>query len=101
MQRFWFKLAGAALATATGAMTLDSGGKALTEWLSISEWSRCGELARPGFVFEIRNADGLSLFAPCSPAVPQAPWDWKSAPVEFRVVPETPAERSPPIPKPE
>lgn len=72
----------------------------MSEWLAIMEWQRCQELARPGIVFEIRNADGLSLFSPCTPEVPEAPWDWKTPPLEFRPVPETPPERSTPIPAP-
>jgi len=92
------RFAGVAIAVAIGAATNQSGGTVLTEWYPIAEWDRCGELARPGFVFEIRNADGLSLFTGCSAAIPPAPWDWKTPPLEFRVVPETPPERSTPIP---
>jgi len=88
-----------AIVSTMAAATNVSGGNALTEWFPISDWRRCAELARPGLIFEIRNSDGLSLFAACSPSVPKAPWDWKSPPLEFRAVAETPAERSAPIPE--
>jgi hypothetical protein len=71
------------------------------EWIPIDEWARCIELSRPGIIFEIRNADGLSLFTPCIVPPPDAPFDWKLPPLEFRAVPETPAERSDPIPAPQ
>lgn len=71
------------------------------EWLAIIDWQRCEELARPGIVFEIRNADGLSLFTPCTAELPDVPWDWKTPPLEFRAVAEMPAERSSPIPAPQ
>ena len=76
------------------------GENAMSEWMPIDEWRRCVELARPGIAFEIRNAEGMSLFTPCTDAVPKAPWDWTSPPLEFRAISEAPAERSEPLPAP-
>jgi hypothetical protein len=73
---------------------------AMSEWMAISEWERCVEMARPGIVFEIRNRDGLSMFAPCATALPDAPFDWKLPPLEFRAVAEAPPVRSNPLPPP-
>ncbi len=70
------------------------------EWISIEEWERCRDLERPGIVFEIRNADGLSLFTPCTGAVPQVPFDWHLPPLEFRPIEELPPEHSTPLPPP-
>jgi hypothetical protein len=87
-------------AAAGAAPPAEKGVQSVSEWLPIADWGRCAELARQGVVFEIRNRDGLSLFAECAEAVPAAPWDWTSPPVEFRAVIEPPAERSTPIPAP-
>lgn len=70
-------------------------------WISMEDWARCVELSRAGIVFEIRNAEGLSLFTPCVMPPPDAPFDWKLPPLEFRPVPEAPPERSDPIPLPQ
>jgi hypothetical protein len=70
------------------------------DWISIADWARCIELSRPGIVFEIRNAEGLSLFTPCVMPPPEAPFDWKLPPLEFRAVPESAPEHSDPIPLP-
>jgi hypothetical protein len=69
-------------------------------WISMEDWARCVELSRPGIVFEIRNAEGLSLFTPCVMPLPAMPFDWKSPPLRFRAVAEPPPERSAPIPLP-
>lgn len=92
----------AALALFGGAVLAgpSHGENAMSEWMPIGEWRRCAELARPGITFEIRNAEGMSLFTPCTDAVPKAPWDWKSPPSEFRAIAEAPAERSEPLPAP-
>ena len=37
----------------------------MSEWIAIEQWQRCLEMTRPGIVFEMRNAEGLSLFTPC------------------------------------
>jgi hypothetical protein len=70
------------------------------EWMAIAEWQRCLEMARPGIVFEMRNAAGQSLFTPCVPVVPSTPFDWTSPPLKFRAVREAPPEHSAPIPPP-
>ena len=69
------------------------------EWMAISQWHECARLARPGIVFELQNKDGLSLFTPCTPTVPAAPFDWKSPPVRFRAVVQAPPRHSDPIPE--
>jgi hypothetical protein len=69
-------------------------------WIPMDEWARCVELSRPGIVFEIRNGEVLSLFTECVQPPPDAPFDWKLPPLEFRPVLESPAEHSDPIPKP-
>ena len=58
----------------------------MSEWISIDEWSRCPEMERPGIVFQIRNADGQLLTTRCVVPLPEFPFDWKSAPLEFRAV---------------
>jgi hypothetical protein len=70
------------------------------EWIAIAQWDKCRELARPGIIFEIGNAEGKSLFTPCVMPLPPIPFDWKSGPVRFRAIPEAPAQRSPPLPEP-
>ena len=70
------------------------------EWMAIDDWERCLEMARPGIVFEIRNAEGLSLFTPCVIPLPDMPFDWATGPVEFRAVVEAAPEHSTPIPPP-
>ena len=70
------------------------------EWIAIAQWEKCRELAQPGIIFEIGNAEGKSLFTPCVVPLPAMPFDWKSAPVRFRAVAEPAPERSSPIPSP-
>lgn len=72
----------------------------MSEWLEIEQWRRCAEMARPGILFEIGNAEGQSLFTPCVQPLPAAPFDWRSPPTRFRVVAEPKPERSSPLPKP-
>ena len=72
----------------------------MSEWLAIAEWQRCVEMARPGIIFEIRNAEGNSLFTPCVTPLPAAPFDWKSPPLEWRAVPEPVPQHSSPLPPP-
>ena len=75
-------------------------GRDMGEWIAIAQWEKCSELARPGIIFEIGNAEGKSLFTPCVTPLPPVPFDWKSAPVRFRAVAEPAPERSAPIPPP-
>ena len=70
------------------------------EWIAIALWQHCAELAKPGIVFEVRNADGQSLLTPCVQPLPKAPFDWTSPAKEFRAVPEAPPEHSAPLPAP-
>jgi hypothetical protein len=72
----------------------------MSEWIAIEQWQRCLEMTRPGIVFEMRNAEGLSLFTPCVSYVPQQPFDWTSPPTEFRAVIELTPQHSTPIPPP-
>jgi len=71
------------------------------DWMPIEEWQRCINLARPGIVFQIRNADGQLLTTSCIVPLPQLPFDWKSPPLQFRAVGETRPEHSDPLPEPE
>jgi hypothetical protein len=74
-------------------------GCAVSDWIAIERWSECERLARPGFVFEIENGKGQSLFTGCGPIL-SLPFDWSAAPVRFRLVREGVPERSAPIPPP-
>jgi len=101
MASFGIKLAAAfLLAQASIGLAAATGDNGLTDWLPMQDWRRCAQLARPGLIFEIRNAEGLSLFAECSDAPPAAPWDWKSPAVEFRPVQEPKPRHSSPLPAP-
>lgn len=68
------------------------------EWIAISEWARCVEMARPGIVFEMRNAEGLVLTTECTPSLPEVPFDWTLPPIEFRAVTLMPPTHSTPLP---
>ena len=72
----------------------------MSEWIAIAQWEKCLELARPGVIFEISNAEGKSLFTPCVVPLPSVPFDWKSAPVRFRSIAEPRPQHSSPLPAP-
>jgi len=72
----------------------------MSEWIGFDQWKDCARMERPGFVFEVKNAAGQSLFTPCAYPL-QKPWDWTSAPVQFRLVQEAKPRHSAPIPKPQ
>ena len=72
----------------------------MSDWIPIDEWQRCVDMARPGIVFEIRNAEGQRLTTPCVVPLPQMPFDWKSPPLQFRAVTEPVPEHSNPLPAP-
>ena len=72
----------------------------MSDWMAIAQWQECERMARPGFVFELQNAEGLSLFTPCTRELPPTPFDWKSAPVRFRLVAAKPPQHSDPLPPP-
>ena len=71
----------------------------VADWVDISKWHECAAMERPGVVFELRNSEGQSLFAPCSPDLPALPFDWKSPPVVFRAVVTQKPQHSGPMPK--
>lgn len=71
----------------------------MTDWVSFDQWTNCPAMERPGYVFEVANAEGQTLLTRCDPAL-QKPWDWTSGPVRFRLVPEQKPRRSNPIPAP-
>ena len=73
--------------------------KAMSEWVSIDQWKECTQMERPGIVFEIVNSDGQSLLTPCVGRL-QTPWDWKSAPVQFRAILAPKPRHSTQIPPP-
>jgi hypothetical protein len=72
----------------------------MSDWMAIAQWEECQKLAKPGIVFEIRNARGQSMWTQCVMPLPPMPFDWTSPPVEFRAVPEAPPRHSDPIPPP-
>jgi len=72
----------------------------MSEWIAISQWQECTKLARPGIIFELRNAEGQSMFTPCVVPVPATPFDWKSPAVEFRPIPQPKPQHSSPMPAP-
>jgi hypothetical protein len=72
----------------------------MSEWMAIAQWQECASLARPGIVFEIRNADNQVLVTPCVQPMPAMPRNWASPPVQFRAVAEPKPEHSAPLPAP-
>ena len=73
---------------------------AMGDWKPIEDWAQCAEMAKPGIIFEIRNADGQSLYTPCVVQLPSMPVGWKSPPKEFRSIPEPRPQHSSPMPPP-
>ncbi len=71
----------------------------MSEWFDFQRWTDCAGMSRPGHVFEVTNAQGQSMLTPCVPKL-ETPWDWTSAPLRFRLVPEAPPRRSSPMPTP-
>ncbi len=72
----------------------------MSEWMAIAQWQECEKLAKPGIIFEIRNAEGQSLFTQCVVPLPKMPFDWKSPPVKFRAVIAPKPQHSTPMPPP-
>jgi hypothetical protein len=72
----------------------------MVDWIPMDQWVECARMERPGIVFEVRNAQGQTLLTACLPEMPKAPFDWTAPPIEFRPVPEAPAEHSSPLPGP-
>jgi hypothetical protein len=71
----------------------------MSEWVAFDHWPECPRLERPGFIFEVSNGEGRSLFTTCTVPL-QLPADWKSAPVRFRLVAAPAPRHSSPIPTP-
>lgn len=72
----------------------------MSEWVSFDRWAECAQMQRPGFVFEVVNSHGQRLLTQCEPKLP-VPFDWRSAPVRFRLVEAPQLRRSQPAPKPQ
>jgi hypothetical protein len=69
----------------------------MSDWIPYERWPECVRMERPGYVFEVTNDKGQSLFTPCT--VPLTlPFDWASPPTQFRLVAEPPPRRSSPLP---
>jgi hypothetical protein len=69
----------------------------MSDWVPYDRWPECARLERPGFVFEVTNKEGQSLYTNCT--VPLTlPFDWKSPPVRFRLVEAPPIRHSTPLP---
>lgn len=73
---------------------------AMGAWIAMEQWAHCTEMARPGIVFELRNAEGLTLTTPCVVPAPPPPFDWTSPPVVFRAIVETAPTHATPLPPP-
>ncbi|WP_134499747.1 hypothetical protein [Microvirga pakistanensis] len=71
----------------------------MSDWIAFDRWTECVGLERPGYVFEVRNREGLTLQTACTVPL-QLPADWKSAPVSFRLIEEPKPRHSAPIPTP-
>ena len=69
-------------------------------WIEIERWRECAQMAKPGVVFELRNAAGQSLFTPCTSGLPHVPFDWKLPAIVFRAVAEPAPRHSSPLPNP-
>ena len=67
------------------------------DWIPFDRWPECMALERPGYVFEVVNADGLTMLTSCVDPLP-VPFDWKQPPALFRLVKEPAAEHAPPLP---
>jgi hypothetical protein len=72
----------------------------MSEWMAIAQWHECAKMTRPGIVFELKNAEGLTLLTSCTAAVPGTPYGWKSPPVMFRAVEAPRPQHSGPMPPP-
>jgi hypothetical protein len=71
----------------------------MDEWISFDRWAECATMQRPGYVFEVINSDGQRLVTQCEPNLPM-PFDWRSAPLRFRLVPAAQPRHSDPLPSP-
>lgn len=71
----------------------------MSDWIAFDQWSECRRMERPGYVFEVKNQEGQSLFTTCTVPL-QLPADWTSPPVAFRLIEEPKPRHSTPIPRP-
>ena len=71
----------------------------MCEWIDFVHWQECKAMERPGYIFEVVNADEQHMLTTCTPTV-EVPFDWTSSPVKFRIVVEPTLKRSDPLPPP-
>lgn len=90
-----------AVITALSACTSapQTGSAPVDGWYDFSKWDQCRSMERPGYSFEIENAEGMKLWTPCTPVV-ELPFDWKSEPQRFRLVKMVQGEHSTPMTPP-
>jgi hypothetical protein len=71
----------------------------MAEWIDFERWPECAQMERPGYVFEVTNVEQQQLLTTC--LVPlELPFDWRSPPLKFRLVPEPTPRHSDPLPAP-
>lgn len=69
----------------------------MIEWIDFIRWQDCKAMEKPGYVFEVVNADDQRMLTSC--IVPlEVPLDWSTLPIKFRIVPEQQPRRSTPLP---
>jgi len=71
----------------------------MSEWVDFERWPDCVRMERPGYVFEVRNGEGLVMLTPCTVPL-RLPFDWTSQPVRFRLVEQPRPRHSTPVPRP-
>ncbi|MXQ12542.1 hypothetical protein [Microvirga makkahensis] len=71
----------------------------MSDWIAFDLWNECARMERPGYVFEVKNEEGQSLFTGCTVPL-RLPADWKSPPMVFRLIEEPKPRHSTPIPAP-
>ena len=71
----------------------------MSEWIDFVHWQECKAMERPGYVFEVVNADEQHMLTACTITL-EVPFDWTSSPVKFRMVAEPTLKRSDPLPPP-
>jgi hypothetical protein len=67
------------------------------DWISFDRWEECRQMERPGYAFEVINADGQRIETTCTIPLPM-PMGWTTPPQKFRLIVMTPPRRSDPIP---
>lgn len=69
----------------------------MIEWIDFIHWQDCKAMEKPGYVFEVVNADDQRMLTPC--IVPlEVPFDWSTLPIKFRIMPEQQPRHSAPVP---